>query len=351
MNQFTMNAMQLIGFGGLDQLVWRTDLAIPQPKDDEVLIQVGACGINNTDVWTREGAYGASDEAGWQGGQFEFPRIQGADIVGHIAGVGATVPKQRLGQRVMVNPTIYGSQDNPLFDARYVGSEVDGGFAQYACVPATNALAVHSSLSDAELATFMIPCLTALHMLNRANLGRGETLLVTGASGGVGSSLVQIGSILGARVIAIASRAYREPLLKLGAQDVIAREDLGSGLPLPDLLQGIQPNVVADVVAGSQVLPLLEVLAVGGRYVTAGAIAGPMVTLDWRTLYLRHLTLLGSTMGQASEAAQVVRWIESGQLKPQLARSYRLHELHQAQRDFKAKGFFGKLVIQVGDSG
>jgi NADPH:quinone reductase-like Zn-dependent oxidoreductase len=106
-------------------------------------------------------------------------------------------------------------------------------------------------------------------------------------------------------------------------------------------------TVVADIVAGAQVPSLLECLAVGGRYVTAGAIAGPIVTLDWRKVYLKHLSILGATMGSAKHAQAIVQYIENGQLKPLLAKAYPLAQLVQAQKDFKEKAFFGKLVVTV----
>jgi len=146
----TMRAVLLTGYGGYDRLQYRIDVPRPTPAPGEVLIQVGACGVNNTDVWTREGAYGASEQSGWQGSAFSFPRIQGADIVGRIVALGADVGADRLGERVMVNPTLYGGSGDGLFDATYLGSERDGGFAEWVCVPAENAHAVTSTLADHE---------------------------------------------------------------------------------------------------------------------------------------------------------------------------------------------------------
>jgi NADPH:quinone reductase-like Zn-dependent oxidoreductase len=322
------------------------DVPVPLAQDGELLLRVGACGVNNTDLWTREGAYGADAQAAWQGSAFVFPRIQGADIVGTVQAVGSGVDPKRLGERVMVNPTLYSDtvEGAGLYDASYLGSERDGGFAQYVCVPAVNAHAIESPRSDAELATFMTSYLTAEHMLNRAQLAASETIVVTGASGGVGSALVQLARIRGARVIAIVGRGKEQHLAALGVDSFVLRDD-------PDLLaalsrlgpQGI--DVVADTVAGAQVPALLEALRAGGRYVTAGAIAGAMVTLDWRRVYLRHLTLLGATMGSQEESRQIVAHVASGALTPLLAATYPLAEMVQAQKAFQAKTHFGKLVI------
>jgi NADPH:quinone reductase-like Zn-dependent oxidoreductase len=340
-----MKAMLLTGYGGYDKLLYRSDLPVPTPRDDEVLVKVGACGVNNTDVWTREGAYGAGEQSAWQGSAFKFPRIQGADIVGRIVAVGEQVGGDRVGQRVMVNPTLYGSGTQGLYDASYLGSERDGGFAEFVCVPDQNAHAIESPLSDAALATFMTSYLTAEHMLNRAALHAGETVLVTGASGGVGSALVQLARLRGARVIAVIGKGKEQHLADLGVDAILFR---GEG-DLPGALQKQMPgttvDVVADIVAGEQVAQLIDVLRVGGRYVTAGAIAGAMVTLDWRKLYLKHLTLLGATMGTQEESRQIVAYVAGGQLRPLLAGTYALEHLVRAQQDFKAKTHFGKLVI------
>ena len=342
-----MRAVLLTGYGGYDRLQYRTDVPRPEPAAGEVLIEVGACGVNNTDVWTREGAYGASEQSGWQGSAFSFPRIQGADSVGRIVAVGAGVHSDRLGERVMVNPTLYGTSGDGLFEATYLGSERDGGFAEFVCVPEANAHTVTSTLADHELASFMTSYLTAEHMLNRVALKAGETILVTGASGGVGSALVQLATIRGAHVVAVIGRGKEAHLARLGVQTFILRDEPDYAAALTRQLLACAVNVVADVVAGDMVPALLDLLAVGGRYVTAGAIAGPLVTIDWRKLYLKHLTLLGATMGTQAEAGQIVRYVESGQLKPLIAGVYPLAQLVQAQQAFKTRSHFGKLVITV----
>ena len=355
----TMRAMLLTGYGGFDKLQYRDDVPIPAPGRGEVLVKVAACGVNNTDVWTREGAYGADEQSAWQGSAFAFPRIQGADIVGHIVAMGEGVDISRLGQRVMVNPTLYGDAghvaqgQSGLFNASYIGSERDGGFAEYACAPQQNAHVIDSSLSDAELSTFMTSYLTAQHMLNRAALQARETILVTGASGGVGSALVQLARVRGARVIAVIGRGKEQHLAGLGVEGFVFRDEANLAAAIQTQWPSVAIDVIADIVGGSQVSQLLEVLRVGGRYVTAGAIAGPMVTLDWRKVYLKHLTLLGATMGTQDEAKQIVELVASGQLKPLLSATYALENLVQAQQDFKNKKHFGKLaiVLQIASGG
>ncbi len=195
----TMAAVQLVGHGGLDKLVYSQTVPVPTPAAGEVLIAITACGMNNTDVWVREGAYGTEEDAGavstWrrQEPTLTFPRIQGTDIVGNIVAAGEGVAPERMGQRVMVDFSIYNREDDSLADIDYIGHGRDGGYAEYVTVPAENAHLVDTKLSDVELATFCCAYLTGEQMLERAGLKAGERLLVTGASGGVGSGIVQLG--------------------------------------------------------------------------------------------------------------------------------------------------------------
>lgn len=339
-----MRAVLLTGFGGPEKLEYRADVPDPEPGPGEVRIRVGATALNNTDIWTREGAYGSPDDpsasAGWRREPLSFPRIQGADVAGRIDRVGQDLARSRVGERVLVDPMIYQGGERELVVTEYLGSERDGGFAEYVTVPADNAHAVTSSLSDAELATFPTAYATAMRMLNRAALEPGETILVTGASGGVGSALIQLATLLGARVIAAAGSAdKRERARTLGAETTIGRDELPA-----------EPvDVVADVVAGSSFPGLLRTLRPLGRYVVAGAMAGPLVETDLRTVYLKQLALIGSSFGSHDDFARLLEHIDAGELTPLLAGTYPLRDLAAAQEHFVSKSFFGKLVVTVGE--
>jgi NADPH:quinone reductase-like Zn-dependent oxidoreductase len=182
-------------------------------------------------------------------------------------------------------------------------------------------------------------------MLNRARVSAGESVLVTGASGGVGSGLVQLARLRGARVIALVGSGKEDQARALGTESVIARDTGNLPAAVARVTGGRPIDVVADVVGGDVFADLLNVLRPMGRYVTAGAIAGPVVRLDLRTLYLKQLELVGSTMGTHEEFASLVEHIASGRIKSLLARTYPLSDIRQAQRDFMNKNFFGKLVL------
>lgn len=347
-----MKAVLLTGHGGPERLIYREDLPHPEPAEGEVLIQVGAAGVNNTDLWTREGAYGTDDDpqaaGGWRRGRpMLFPRIQGMDIAGRIVAVGRGVREARIGERVLVDPVVYdvGSGREGLAEAELIGSERDGGFAEYVTVPSTNAHAVETSLTDEELATFPTAYLTALGMLNRARLAEGEVLLVTGASGGVGSAALQLARARGARTVAIVGAGKEDRARELGAEAVVVRGTAELSTAVRRAAEGQPMDVVADVVGGDAFPELLNALKPFGRYVTAGAIAGPVVNLDLRALYLKHLELIGSTVGTSEEFSDLVEYVTQDRVKPLLAGVYPLSQIREAQRAFEDKDFFGKLVL------
>ncbi len=353
----SMHAVLLTAHGGFETLEYRDDVPLPTPGPDEVLIRVRAAGINNTDINTRIGWYskkvsgatdggGASgfdevddDDATWSGVPMRFPRIQGADCCGRIAAVGAEVDPARIGERVIVRNMLRSYVDYRPFECWTFGSECDGAFAQFCKAPAAETHRVDCDWSDAELAS--IPCAysTAENMLHRAGVGA-ERVLVTGASGGVGSAAVQLARRRGAEVIAIAAAEKHEEVKALGASRALDRN--------ADLLAELGRNsidVVVDLVAGPSWPTLLELLERGGRYVTAGAIAGPLVELDVRTLYLKDLTLIGCTFQDDVVFENLVAYIENGEIRPVVAKTYPLEDIAAAQQDFLDKKFTGKLVL------
>ena len=354
-----MTAVLLTGYGGFEKLEYRHDVPVPQPGPGQVLIRVAAAGVNNTDINTRIGWYSKTvsepttseagtgglgvaddDEGTWSGITMDFPRIQGGDVCGRIVAVGGGVEADRIGQRVLVDPCLREPVGWRPYAACYLGSECDGGFAQYVAVPSVHVHAVDCGWSDAELASLPIAYSTAENMLTRSGASAGETVLVTGASGGVGSAAVQLAKRRGCEVIAVAGAAKAEAVRELGADLVIPR-----GENLTQALGRDRADVAIDLVAGPQWPELLEVLRPGGRYATSGAIAGPMVELDVRTLYLKDLSFFGCTVLEPEVFPNLVGYVERGEIRPALAGTYPLADIVRAQEDFLAKAHTGKLVL------
>lgn len=347
-----MTAVLLTGHGGPEKLDLRHDVPVPAPKAGDVLIQVAASAVNNTDINTRIGWYSkavegatsdaASPDAGdasWSGVPLHFPRIQGADCCGHVVAVGAGVDPGRIGERVLVRNMLRAPVGFRPYECWTFGSEMDGGFAQFAVAPAADVFAVQSDWSDAELAS--IPCAwsTAENMLHRARVGT-ERVLITGASGGVGSAAVQLAKRRGAEVIAVCAASKAGEVRALGSDRTLDR-----GADLVAELGRNSVDVVIDMVGGPGFAALLEVLRLGGRYAVAGAIAGPICELDLRTVYLKDLTLFGCTFQEDEVFANLIRYIEAGEIRPSVAKTYPLAEIAQAQADFLSKAHTGKLVL------
>lgn len=342
----TMFGVTLVGHGGPECLVWRDDLARPTPKAGEVLIAVGAAGVNNTDINTRLGWYskgdGDADDASWTGEPLRFPRIQGIDVCGHIVGVGAGVDPTRIGDRVLVEPCLLEADGAQLAHPWFLGSECDGGFAQFCTVAARHAYAIESELSDVALASFPCSYSTAENMLTRAQLKTGEAVLITGASGGVGSAAVQLAKARGADVVVVTSPAKEQSLRALGATRTIDRAaDYVAALGEKSV------DVVVDLVAGDNFPSLLDVLRPKGRYTVAGAVGGPIVDLDVRTLYLKDLQFFGCTVLEPEVFGNLVRLIETGKIAPLVGAEFALRDIAAAQEAFAAKAYTGKIVLTV----
>lgn len=358
-----MRAVVLTGHGELDKLVYHDDWPLPKPGPGEVLIRVHACGLNNTDVNTRTAWYskgvseqttgGAFETAGeadatWGGVAITFPRIQGADVAGTVVALGEGAEAALLGRRVLVDPWLR-DWNTPLDldSCGYFGSESDGGFADYTKVEQHQVHPIESDLSDAELATFATSYMTAENMLNRAEVGAGDRVLIPGASGGVGSALIQLAKRRGATAIALCSEAKRDQVAQAGADAVLPRapQDLKAALEAAIGRENV--TVVADVVGGAYWPNLIDALARGGRYTCAGAIAGPIVEMDLRTFYLRDLTFTGATIVPPGVFADLVGYIERGEVKALLAATYSLERLREAQQAFVDKRHVGNIVVTM----
>jgi NADPH:quinone reductase-like Zn-dependent oxidoreductase len=344
----TMHGAWLTGHGGLDKLELRDDIPVPAPGPGDVLIRVTAAAVNNTDINTRTAWYSKADAAGkdasWAGAPIAFPRVQGIDVCGRIVEVGAGVGAGRIGERVLVEPCLREAGGKPLSRPWFLGSECDGGFAEYTRVAACHAYKIESELSDVALASFPCSYSTAENLLTRTQVRPGDTVLVTGASGGVGSAAVQLAKARGARVFAVTGADKSGALIRLGAERTLARQ-----ARLEVELGRDSVDVVIDLVAGPQWPQLLDVLRPGGRYGVAGAIGGPVVELDVRTLYLKDLSLFGCTVLEPEVFSNLVAIIERGDVKPLVAQTYPLDRIAEAQSAFLAKNHVGKIVLTVAE--
>ncbi|WP_327111748.1 zinc-binding dehydrogenase [Streptomyces sp. NBC_01341] len=341
-----MRAVRITGHGGPDVLRL-TEVAVPAPRAGEVLVKVSAVALNNTDLWTREGAYGVPGDpdarSGWRG-PIGFPRIQGADVAGRVVAVGTGAKASLVGRRVVVDPATYDTAGPDANPVGLMGSERDGGYAEFVTAPAER---VHdmtdSPLTDDQLAALPTAYGTALGMIERGRLRKGETALVSGASGGVGLALVQIARARGAKVLAISSGTKIEAVREAGAHAVVDRagdiaEQVRAAAP-----QGI--DVALDVVAGDLVSKGLSLLCEGGRWVIAGALGGHEVAFDVRRLYLRNAQVIGSAMHTPAHFDLLMDLARRAEVQPVIAATFPLERAAQAQEELSRRAHVGKIVM------
>ncbi|TBT04087.1 alcohol dehydrogenase [Vibrio parahaemolyticus] len=354
-----MKAVVTMGNGGYEMLEYK-DVPMPVISEGEVLIKVLAAGVNNTEINTRLGWYsskvttstndmseddnekGAAAKEG-DGGWSEatpFPFIQGTDCCGVVVEAFEDADKHLVGKRVLVRACIR----HEGFDSReniWMASDFDGAFAQYVKISASEVFPVECDWSDAELGT--IPCAygTSENMVQRSGVKAGDRVYVAGASGGVGSAVVQLAKRRGAYVIAAAEGEDKiERVRSYGADEVI---DYGRNAL--EVLGEMSVDIIIDNVAGENFVNNLKLLKRGGRYASSGAIAGPIVELDFRTMYLRDLTLVGCTGWDEAVFPSVIEAIEKGEIKPALSKTFPLSDIVEAQKELVSRKHVGKLVL------
>ena len=358
----TMKAMVLTGHGDVDKLEYQ-DVSVPAPGPGEVLVRVTATAKNNTDRKAREGLYPTKkgEMTSFQmGGKptLTFPRIQGADIAGRVAAVGEGVDESRIGERGLLDFNIYANDRRDInLTPDYFGHGADGGYAEYVALPSDQFHHIpNAELTDAEVASMgMCSYQTAMHMLTSANIKSGERVLVTGASGGVGTALIQLCRIMGAIPYALSKQDKAAALLELGAEAVLDRSDMDSFVDRVKAETGGKPiDAVMDLVGGEMTDVFIDTMifdmnarSTYPRLSIAGASGGNISEILWTRIYLYQVQIFGVSHGTREEAEQLMAWIRGGQLKPVLHGAFRLSDLHRAEEYFVNRGsnYLGKIVI------
>ena len=360
----TMAAMLLTGHGGTDRLVYHEDVPTPRPGPGQVLVKVTATAKNNTDRKAREGLYPTQEKGEVtsfaMGGSptLTFPRIQGADVAGRVVAVGDGVPPGRVGERGLLDFNLYADDRRDINLAPdYYGHGADGGFAEYIAVPADQFHAVaNPELSDAELAAMgMCSYQTGLHMLDVAGVAAGERVLVTGASGGVGTAMIQMCRALGAVPYALSRQDKADALVELGAEAVIDRSDMAGFVDRVRALTDDEPiDAVMDLVGGDMTDRFIDAMifdmrrrSTYPRLSIAGASGGNVSEIMLTRIYLYQVQIFGVSHGTRAEAEQLIDWIRAGRLRPVLHGAFPLSQLRAAEEYFADRGsdYLGKIVI------
>ena len=341
-----MDAVIFKTYGGPDVLEY-TQVPTPQPGAGEVLLRVKACSVNHLDLWIRQGipAY-----------QITLPHISGCDIAGTVEQVGPDVRGVQVGQAVFVAPALSCVQcawcqaglDNLCASYGIVGAKTDGGYAEFAKVPASTLMPIPQGLTFEEAAAFPLVFLTAWHMLvTRAKLQAGETVLVHAAGSGIGHAAVQIAKYLKATVYTtVGSDAKRSKAKALGADEVINYQRESFEERVKALTGGRGVDVVFEHIGPQTWDGSLRLLAKNGRLVTCGSTTGPSVPLDLRYVFSRQLTILGSMMGTRQELRIVTELIGQRVLKPVVDTVFPLRDARVAQERMLNRDVFGKLLLR-----
>lgn len=342
-----MKAVIFKEHGAVDRLLY-TEVPVPKIGPEEVLVRVRACALNHLDIWTRQGMPGV---------KIPLPHILGCDVAGEIAEVGSKVKAKKIGARVLVAPGISCGQckwcregwDSLCPEYKLVGFQIDGGYAEYVKIPARNLIPVSNRYSWTEWAACPLVFLTAWHMLHtRAQLKKGETVLIHAAGSGVGSAAIQVAKLMGARVLTtVGSPEKEKPAKKLGADAVIHYKKTDFADEVKKHTKGEGVDVVFEHTGAETFIKSLASLSKRGRLVTCGVTSGGQIQLDLRFLFVRQHSILGSYMGGRKELEHVIKLLERGQLTPVVDSIFPLSEAAKAQLRMLERKNFGKIVLEA----
>ncbi len=341
-----MRAVTLRRHGGPEVLEIE-ELPTPEPGPCQVLVRVEAVALNHLDLWVRRGLPNL---------KLHYPHIPGSDITGEIAALGPGA-SGTVGQKVVVNPGVscgrcrecLQGRDNLCREYAILGEHISGGCADYLAVPVANVLPRPPNLDAFQAAAFPLTMLTAWHMLAvKARVQPGETVLVLGASSGVGTAAVQIARLFGARVIATATSDEKLARARtLGADEGIntEKEDLVDAVRKLTGKRGV--DVVFEHVGKALFAKAIQACARGGRLVTCGATTGFDPTIDLRHVFFRQIAILGSTMGSKGDLHDLVQHLTAGRLTPVVDRVLPLAQVREAHELLEGRAQFGKIVLSL----
>jgi 2-desacetyl-2-hydroxyethyl bacteriochlorophyllide A dehydrogenase len=341
----TMQVVSFHEYGG-PEVLQSNNVPIPQPRRDEVLLRVKACGVNRADLLSRMGKI-----IGEEG----LPHIPGTEVAGEVVRVGSLVRDRQPGERVMVNPTLYcgecasckTGEDNLCTNGKVFGFDTKGGYAEYVTAPARYLVNIPQSVAFETAAALAATASTSWNMLVRkARLKPGETVLIVAAGSGIGVYAVQIARLMGARVIATAgSQEKREKALALGAEVVFDHNTKGWSQQVRTATGGRGVDVVFEHVGEATWQESIRTLSRMGRLVTCGAFTGSKVLIDLWPLFAKELELIGSFGASFTDLEQVLELAAVGSIQPVLHAKLPLSQAIEAHRMLEKREVFGTIVL------
>lgn len=343
-----MRAVRIHTFGGPEVLKCEDDVPEPELKPDQVLIRVRYCALNHLDIWVRQGIPGLD---------ITLPHILGSDIAGEVIRVGPACKRVKPAMRVVAAPAVSCRQckyclqgdDNLCADYRILGAGPPGGYAEYIALPEWAVIPVPENFDLKKAAAAPLVFLTAYHMLFRkAELRPGETVLVVGASSGVGQAAVQLARWYHCKVIATAGGSEKVAKAKnLGADYAIDHTTEDIAQRVKEITGGRGVDVVFEHVGAATWEASLKSLAQAGRLVTCGATTGAVVTLELRHLFVKQQRILGSFMGTLGDLLNVLELVFQGAVDPVIDSVFPLAQAAEAHRRMEQRQHFGKILLEV----
>ena len=346
-----MKAVYIEAHGGTEVLTYG-ERPEPQVQPGEVKIRVKATALNRLDLYTRDGSRGLERE-------FPPPLILGGDCAGEIVECGEGVARLKSGDRVGINPRLscmqcapcLAGQDDLCQHSRFLGSAIDGSYAEFVSIPAANAHLLADSVSFEQAAAAPTTYLPVWNMLvRRLQLKPWQTVLVLSASAGVGTAAIQLTKdVIGAKVIATTSSPEKAAKAKeLGADEVINYKEEDIRDRVREITGGAGVDCVVDHVGADFFAPAFASLRTGGRYGICGATTGLRTELHLGQLFSQQKEIYGVFMGNKEDMREIVEMLNRGAVRPTVDRTFPLAEAAAAHKYMHETSFFGKLILTQG---
>ena len=343
-----MQAVYIEAHGGPEVLTLG-DRPEPEAGAGQVKVRVRATALNRLDLYTRAGDRGLER-------QFPPPLILGGDCAGEVAAVGAGVTGLREGDRVVINPRLscqqcpvcWSGQDDLCRRSQFLGSALDGSYAEYLSVPAANTHVITGGVNYEQAAAIPTTYLPVWNMLaRRLQLKPWQTVLVLSASAGVGTAAIQMAKdVIGARVIATTSTAEKAAKAReLGADEVINYTEEDIRQRVREITGNAGVDCVVDHVGADFFGPAFASLRPGGRYGICGATTGLRAELHLGLLFSQQKEVYGVYMGTKEDMRQIVEMLNRGAVRPVVDRTFALADAAAAHQAMEATSFFGKLLL------
>ncbi len=322
---------------------------MPKPGKGEVLVRVRACGVCYHDVINRRGNLPRT----------HVPAILGHEAAGEVVEVGPETVGWKVGDRVATLQRLscgecalcrQGRNSLCKHDNRFFGEELPGGYAEYMVAPVAGLGRVPEGLPWSVAATVCCTLGTAVHTLRtRAKVRAGESVLITGASGGVGLAAVQLAKLDGARVLAVtSSESKAEALHAAGADEVIISSGLEFAREVRQRTGGEGVNVAVEIVGSATFPQTLKVMAPGGRLVVVGNLETGVVDLNPGLIIVKELEVIGAYATTRTELDEALRLTRDGHIRPFVSEEVALHEAAHAHARLEGRQVAGRLVLVPG---